>query len=274
MNEANNMPLETFEQLEVRTTDEIFLDWNPTNEFWFYTDVLPLRTDVDHIILTYRDNEALDKRIVDSIEQRRNRKGWWQVYGEGQLGEVEGKIYKSWNELETVPQEAKLMRYGVDFGYSNDPTAIVAIYSWNGSFIIDEILYQKGLSNRQIADAILAQEQTVLTIADSSEPKSIDEIKSYGVPIIGAEKGPDSVRNGIAVVQDEVVFITKRSVDTMKEYRNYMWQTDKDGRILNVPEDMWNHSMDAVRYAITSLKHPKPTNVIIKRPTYTGFNRR
>lgn len=274
MNEANNMTLEQFDEFEVRTREFVYLDWNPSVEFWYYTDVEPVRTDCERIILTYKDNEALDESTVNSIEQRQNRPSWWQVYGLGQLGETEERIYTGWNIIEEIPHQAKLVRFWVDFGYTNDPTSIGAVYEYNGGFILDELAYQKGLSNKQIADIILNQEATVLTIADSSEPKSIDEIKSYGVPIVGAEKGADSIRNGIQVVQDERFSITKRSVDTIKEYRNYVWERDKDGRILNVPSDIWNHSMDGIRYAITSLKHPKPMTVKVHQPTYRGFNRR
>ena len=259
INEANNTPFESFEQLEIRTKEFVILDWNPTNEFWFYTDVLGKRTDVDHIILTYKDNEALDPAIVASLEQRQNRKEWWKVYGEGQLGEVEGKIYKDWQIIDEVPHRARLERYGIDFGYSNDPTAIVAIYYYDGGYIFDEITYLKGLSNKQIADTLKNVPQA-LVVADSAEPKSIDEIKTYGLNVVGAEKGPDSIRNGIQLVQDQRVSMTKRSVNIIKEYRNYLWETDKDGKILNVPEGIWNHSMDAIRYAMSS---------IIKTPKFT-----
>lgn len=259
LNEANNIPFETFEQLEVRTKQIIWLDWNPTNEFWFYDQVNGKRDDVELIILTYKDNEALDEAIVRSIEQRRDRKDWWKVYGEGQLGEVEGKIYKDWQIVDEIPHHARLEGYGLDFGYSNDPTAIIAIYYYDGGYILDEIAYQKGLSNKQIADIILAQENRTLVVADSAEPKSIDEIKIHGVNITAAEKGPDSVRNGIQLVQEQRVSMTKRSVNLIKDYRNYLWKTDKDGKILNEPEHQFSHSMDAIRYRLVALlKKPKP----------------
>src|SRR3990167_6865797 len=154
INEANNVPYETFDQLEVRTKEFIFLDWNPVSEYWFY-DKVEKRPDCEKLILTYKDNEALDKRIIDSIEQRKERKGWWQVYGLGELGEVEGKIYKDWQIIDEVHHNARLERYGLDFGYSNDPTAIVAIYYYDGGYVFDEIVFQKGISNKQIADVLL-----------------------------------------------------------------------------------------------------------------------
>jgi phage terminase large subunit len=218
INEANNIPLETFDQLEVRTTDEIWLDWNPTQEFWWYTEVSK-RDDTDFLILTYKDNEGLQPEIVKSIEQRKGNKNWWRVYGEGQLGEVEGKIYKDWKIIDDIPHEARLERYGLDFGYSNDPTAIVAI-----------------------------------VVADSAEPKSIDEIMSYGVNIIPANKGQGSVLQGIQWVQDQRISITKRSVNGIREYRNYMWQTNNDGKIINVPDVGFDHFQDALRYGMESLR--------------------
>lgn len=252
INEANNVPHETFDQLEVRTKDFIFLDWNPVMEFWAYSELIGKRNDLDFITLTYKDNEALDPAIVASIEQRKDKKGWWQVYGLGQLGEVEGKIYKDWEIIDELPHAARLERYGLDFGYSNDPSSIVAIYRYNGGFILDEILFQKGMSNKQLADTLLNQPQA-LVIADSAEPKSVDEIKTYGINITGAEKGKDSVNNGIQLIQDQRISVTKRSVNIIREYRNYLWETDRDGKVLNVPEHAWSHSMDAIRYAMSSI---------------------
>ena len=252
MNEANNCTLDAFDQLEVRTKKGVYLDWNPTNEFWFYTDVLGKRDDAELIILTYKDNEALSQEIINSIEQRKDRKGWWQVYGEGQLGEVEGKIYKDWHIIDEIPHEARLERYGLDFGYSNDPTAIIAIYYYNGGYILDEVCFQKGLSNKQIAD-VIKNNDVALVIADSAEPKSIDEIASYGVTITGAIKGADSVSHGISLVQAQRISMTKRSVNLIKAYRNYLWKTDKLGKILNEPDHLFSDALDATRYGLVSL---------------------
>lgn len=256
MNEANNIDYETFDQLEVRTMEIIWLDWNPVTEFWFYLDELGnqgviAREDVDFLILTYKDNEALDARIVEAIEKHKNNKNWWRVYGEGQLGEVEGRIYKDWRQLDELPHEARLLRYGLDFGYSNDPAALIAVYEYNGGYILDEVLYRKGMSNKDLADLIKSQEIEALTIADSAEPKSIDEISHYNISIIPATKGADSVNHGIQFVQSQRISVTKRSVNLMREYRSYLWQTDKDGRQIKKPQDFQNHCMDAIRYALT-----------------------
>ncbi len=256
INEANNIPYEAFDQLEVRTKEFVFLDWNPTNEFWYYTEIANKRTDYEHTVLTYRDNEALSKEIIDSIEQRKGNKMWWAVYGEGQLGEVEGKIYKDWQTIDAIPHEARLERYGMDFGYSNDPTAIVAIYRYNGGFIFDEVTFQKGLSNKQIAD-IFNNHPLALVIADSAEPKSIDEIKMYGINIVPAIKGQGSVNQGIQYVQDQRCSVTKRSLNIIKEYRSYLWRTDRDGKIINEPEGGFDHSMDAIRYGLSGYMEQK-----------------
>lgn len=250
INEVNNIPYLTFDQLEIRTNDLIFLDWNPTHEFWFYDSVIH-RDDVEHIILNYKDNEALSENIRKSIEQRKRNKNWWKVYGLGQLGDLEGKIYHGWEIINDIPHQARLSRRGLDFGYTNNPTAIVDIYKYNGGYILDEICYQRGLKNKDIADIILNLEN-VLTIADSAEPKSIDELKEYGVNIIGSTKGRGSVNQGIQNVQDQRISVTKRSINIIKEYRNYLWLVDKDGRILNTPSDIFNHSMDAIRYGLDS----------------------
>lgn len=253
MNEANNMPFETFEQLEIRTTEEIYIDYNPTHEFWVQLELLGKRDDIDFIVLTYKDNEALDPAIVATIEQRRNRPNWWKTFGEGLLGEIEGKIYKDWQIIDgEIPHEARLERYGLDFGYTNDPTSIVAVYRYNGGLILNQVTYQKGLSNKQIAD-IFSNLPKALVIADSAEPKSIDEISSFGINIIPCEKGKDSVMWGIQLVQDQRISVTSRSIDIIKEYRNYTFVEDRNGKITSEPDHLFSHSMDAIRYAITSI---------------------
>lgn len=253
LNECNNLSYLIADQLIVRTREIIWLDWNPSAEFWFYTDMLGIRDDIDFITLTYKDNEALDETTIKEIESHQHNRSWWQVYGLGQLGDLEGKIYTGWQIIDVVPQEARLEKYGLDFGYSADPSASDGIYKWNDSLVIDEVIHQKGLSNRQIAELFLNLPRASV-IADSAEPKSIDEIASFGVPIFPSTKGSDSVRQGIQVVQDQKIFITKRSLNTLKEYRNYLWKVDREGRATKEPSDIWNHHMDDIRYAISSGK--------------------
>jgi phage terminase large subunit len=264
INEANNIPQEAYDQLEVRTRKTIWLDWNPTNEFWWY-EIAPT-IDHDFLTLTYKDNEALEPAIVQAIESRRHNKNWWRVYGLGQLGEVEGRIYKDWDvTLDDIPHNARLERRGLDFGYSQDPAALVDVYYYDGGYIFDEQLYQKGMSNQALAELIrnLENPQT-LVMADSAEPKSIDELKMYGLNVLPTTKGPGSVNQRIQFVQGKRVSVTKRSLNLIKEYRNYLWKTDKDGKILPIPEDGNDHALDALGYAMASLN--VQTDVHVYKP--------
>lgn len=251
LNEANNNPFTAFDQTYIRTRELYMIDFNPSSEFWLHNEIIGKmpEAEYDHIILTYLDNEALDPATRHKIELNRHRKEWWQVYGLGQLGEVTGRIYTGWREIDEVPFEARLRNRGLDFGYTNDPTSIIDIYDYNGGIILDERVYRTGMKNRQISDFILAlDEPSALVIADSAEPKSIDEIAEAGVNIIGAVKGPGSVNHGIDYLQSQKVSYTKRSTNLAKEYRNYIWKVDKDGKSLNVPVGGFDHALDGVRY--------------------------
>jgi phage terminase large subunit len=143
LNECNNLSYNIVDQLIIRTNKIVWMDWNPSTEFWFYTEMYGQRDDIDFITLTYLDNEAIDEVTRKEIESHKNNKAWWQVYGLGQLGEVESRIYTGWQVIDEIPHEASLERYWLDFGYSNDPTSIGAVYKYNGGFILDEIAYQK-----------------------------------------------------------------------------------------------------------------------------------
>ena len=182
------------------------------------------------------------------------------------MGEVETRIYKGWQIIDEVPFEARLERFAIDFGYTNDPTAIIALYYYNGGYIIDEIAYQNGLVNKQIADIIKAQPKRVMTIADSAEPKSIDEIRLEGVTVIPSKKGQGSILQGIQFVQGQQISVSKNSTNVIKEYRNYVWITDKDGKIINEPDHLFSHSMDAIRYAINSINNPNKLTAFTHYP--------
>lgn len=212
-------------------------------------DTLLLKTD-------YRDNIAnIAAQSIAQYEAYKETKPthYWNMV-RGLVPEtVVGKIYNNWQVIDSIPHEARLERYGLDFGYSIDPTAIVAIYYYNGGYILDEIAYQKELSNKRIAD-IITNVPRALVIADSAEPKSIDEIKLYGVNIIPTVKGKDSVKQGIQFVQDQKISVTRRSKNLLEEYDNYAWDVDKDGEIINVPIGTFNHCMDAIRYGFDGLR--------------------
>lgn len=189
---------------------------------------------------------------IEMEDDRDHRPGLYKTKWLGEPTGLENKIYKNWEQIEEIPIEARLERRGLDFGYSNDPTAIVDIYYYNGAYILDEVCYRKGLSNKQIADIL--KDKDVLVIADSAEPKSIDEILSYGINIIPCVKGKDSVRQGIQYVQQQRILVTKRSKNIWMEYLNFMWKVDKNGLSINEPERTYKHSMDAISYGMDSLK--------------------
>ena len=251
INECNNVTFDSYNELAIRTRKEVYLDFNPANEFWVHKE-LKNEPDSDFLILTYKDNEALDQSIIDQIEKNKEKAktssywaNWWKVYGEGQLGMLEGVVFSNWKTIDTIPQEAKLLGIGLDFGYTNDPTAIIEIYNYNGQRIINEVAYQTGLLNSDIAKIL---PKHVMVYADSSEPKSIDEIKRHGITIKGVTKGKDSINYGIDVMQRNEYLVTSNSGNLIKELRAYVWDTDKQGNRLNKPIDFNNHAIDAFRY--------------------------
>jgi len=251
INECNNVNFESFQQLNIRTKKFIYLDFNPTSEFWVHKE-LKDEPDSDFLILTYKDNEALDNSIVQQIEKNRLKAetsaywaNWWRVYGLGEIGMLEGVIFSNWKTIDTLPKDAKLIGIGLDFGYTNDPTAIIEIYNYNGTRILNELKYQTGMLNSDIAKEL---PKHVPVYADSSEPKSIEEIKRYGITIKGVTKGKDSINYGIDVMQRQEYLVTSNSVNLIKELRAYCWDTDKAGTRLNKPIDTNNHAIDGVRY--------------------------
>jgi phage terminase large subunit len=251
INECNNVTFDAYNELAIRTRKEVYLDFNPANEFWVHTE-LKDEPDSDFLILTYKDNEALDQSIVEQIEKNRDKAktssywaNWWKVYGEGQLGMLEGVVFSNWKTIDTIPKEARLLGIGLDFGYTNDPTAVIEVYAYNNQRIVNQIVYQNGLVNSEIAKRL---PKNVIVYADSSEPKSIEEIRRLGITIKGVTKGKDSINYGIDVMQRQDYLVTNQSVDLIKELRSYIWDTDKTGRRLNKPIDFNNHAIDALRY--------------------------
>jgi len=251
INECNNVPFEAYNELAIRTKKEVFLDFNPSNEFWVHKE-LKDEPDSDFIILTYKDNEALDESIVQQIEKNREKAStsaywanWWKVYGEGQVGSLEGVVFNNWKQIDILPAEAKLIGIGLDFGYTNDPTAIIEVYNYNGTRIINELAYRTGMLNSDIAKML---PNNVTIYADSAEPKSIEEIRRYGKTIKPVTKGKDSINYGIDVMQRQNYLVTSNSSNLIKELRSYCWDTDKTGMRLNKPIDHFNHAIDALRY--------------------------
>ena len=250
VNECNNVNFEAYNELSIRTKKEIYLDFNPANEFW--VEEIKEDKEADFIILTYKDNEALDIGIVDQIEKNRLKadtstywRNWWKVYGLGELGMLEGVVFSNWKQIDTIPKEARLVGLGMDFGYTNDPTSIIEVWKHNETRILNEIVYQTGLLNSDIAKKL---PKDVPVYADSAEPKSIRTLQLAGITIKGVTKGRDSINYGIDVMQRENYLVTSNSTNLIKELRSYCWDTDKTGKRLNKPIDNYNHAIDAVRY--------------------------
>jgi phage terminase large subunit len=251
INECNNVTFESYNELAIRTNKAVYLDFNPANEFWVHTE-LKDEQDSDFLILTYKDNEALDNSIVQQIEKNREKaststywSNWWRVYGLGEIGMLEGVIFSNWKQIDSIPSDARLIGIGLDFGYTNDPTAAVEVYTWNGKRILNELIYRTGMLNNDIANVL---PYSVPIYADSSEPKSIEEIRRYGKTIKGVTKGKDSINFGIQIMQSQEYLVTSNSTNLIKELRGYIWDTDKTGARLNKPIDFNNHSIDGLRY--------------------------
>ena len=251
INECNNVTFESYNELAIRTKKEVYLDFNPANEFWVHTE-LKDEQDSDFIILTYLDNEALDQSIIDQIEKNKEKaktseywRNWWNVYGLGLVGSLEGVVFNNWKIVDILPEDARLIGIGLDFGYSVDPTAIVEIYQYNGQRIVNEKVYRTKMLNSDIAKEL---PKHVVVYADSAEPKSIEEIRRQGITIKGVTKGKDSINYGIDVMQRQDYLVTANSTNLIKELRAYCWDTDKTGVRLNKPAGGNDHIIDALRY--------------------------
>ena len=263
INECNRISWEVYRQLAVRTTECIFLDWNPDSEFWFEQKGLNTKDTTKEIHSTYKDNPYLTDVQIAEIESNMTDENWWKVYGLGEVGRPQGVIYDRWQQVDAIPEGATLIARGLDFGFTNDPTAIVDVYKYDGKLWLDELCYQRGMTNDKIAEFLRGKDG--ITVADSAEMKSITEIYNYGIrKIEPAQKGIDSVRAGIDILRRYELMVTKRSLNLIYELRNYKWKENKlTGETMNEPVDKFNHLLDAARYVALNMLSEKPT---IKRP--------
>ena len=254
MNECNEFGFEEYTQLALRTTYKIIIDFNPSDEYhWLYSQIIDAnRDDVDFHISTYKDNPFLAKDTIKEIERLKEvDENLWRVFGEGMRGVATETIFPSFNIIDTIPANASDVALGLDFGFSADPTSIIKVYKHDLDLYIDELLYEKGLTNQDIAHRIkqLGIDRSIEIFADSAEPKSIEEIfRMGGINIKPTKKGADSIRIGIDVLKRHKINITKRSVNAIKEFRNYKWIKNKNNEITNKPIDAYNHAIDCVRY--------------------------
>jgi len=260
-NEANELGFKTqFFQLLIRTEDDIFIDFNPDDEdCWINTELEIKRAnaigDVDTIVSTYKDNTFLPQSLIKEIEYlQESDPEFWKIYGLGQYGKVFGVIFENFNVIKELPVddkgnvEAELIAYGLDFGFTNDPAAMVAVYRYNGELIVDEVLYERRLTNHDIHQRSLDINKYIEVIADSAEPKSIQELSNLGMNVSAAKKGADSIKNSIDILKRYKINVTSRSINLQKELRTYKWKVDANGNNINIPIDYQNHAIDALRY--------------------------
>ena len=267
VNEANGIDWETFDQLASRTNEFCMIDYNPSSEFWAHTEILKKQAErASFLKLTYKDNEALSRQEIENIEAHAPKKGeepsnWWRVYGLGEIGSLEGNIYQGWIPISREPnffEHAKLVRYGIDFGFSNDETAMVAIYEDEDKRIgLKELIYETGLLGSQYPAklASVGIDPSVLIVADGARPEIIAEIKQAGYLCIPATKGAGSILRGIDRVKARQIIYDGKDIE--KEYLTYAWRKKLTGEILDVPEDKNNHALDAIRYGIDDLSRPR-----------------
>lgn len=257
MNESNNMTFHAYTELASRTKKGVYLDWNPTNPFWFHDELIN-DSDVDFLIINYLDNEACPESALNFILKAKEKadKGssfwsnWYRVYGLGEIGSLDGVVFNNWQQCDSIPKEAEFIAYGLDWGFTNDPTALIEAYRHDGKIYVNELLYQTKLTNSEIVGRLKQYEVKTAQciVADSAEPKSIQDISNAGFYIEAARKGPDSVKASIDRLQQYDLRITKSSLNLIKELRQYRWAKDREGRPLNAPEDIMNHAIDALRY--------------------------
>ena len=269
VNECNRITWDAFTQLEIRTREKIILDFNPVSRFWVHSKLMNPNNSYSFIKSTYLDNvdhltgqPLLEESIIKAIESRKpvfdtegnilsGDEQFWKVYGLGEVGSMEGVIFNNWETVDSIPDVGKWSAFGLDFGFTNDPTAIVRVVYQGGDLWIEELCFEQGLTNPDIVEKLKSVGVGTLDdiIADSSEPKSIAEIRRGGFRACrGVKKGPDSITNGIDILKRYRIKIHKKSTNLIEEFSNYQWFKTKDGEYLNKPIDNFNHGIDAIRY--------------------------
>lgn len=263
-NEANGIPYPVYQEIYWRTKEQTYIDYNPNGEFWAHDNLIGKE---DHILIIsdHRHNPFCPEKTRKKIEALKDEdEELWRVYARGLTGKIEGLILRNWQLVEEIPEGAKHVGTGLDFGFTNDPTGILDIYTQDGALYFDELVYETGLTNPDIFKRLqeIGFNRAKEIIADSAEPKSIVELQRMGLRVTPAVKGADSVVQGIDVLKRYKIYVTRRSVNLRKELSNYKWKIDRlSGKPLNVPIDIFNHLIDPARYvataklALTSKKH-------------------
>ena len=250
VNEANGVPYEVFWQLQIRTRKQVFIDYNPTARFWVHDKIIG-RDDCKLIISDHRNNRFLSEDEHQKIEEIEDKE-LWSVYARGLTGKITGLVFTRWDVVDAIPplEECKMQGYGMDFGFTNDPTTLVDLRLAHGDLWVDLLMYHTGMTNPDIADECKAQGFTrrQQIIADCAEPKSIAELVALGINVIPSVKGKDSIINGIDILRRYNIHITRRSAPLIEEFKQYKWKVLRNGDTTNDPIDTWNHGIDAMRY--------------------------
>lgn len=251
VNEANELSFIEWQQLKMRTTKYTILDYNPSfsDEHWICSVNADPRS--YHFISTYKDNPFLEQSIIEEIEslQYKNQ-SLWQVYGLGMQAVVEGLIFRDVVYVDDIPPQVRKRWRGMDFGFTNDPTAIVTVGVYGDNLYIDEVAYATQMLSSDIIRTLKSQDEPLEVIAESADPRLIQEIYRAGINIHPVKKFQGSVDAGIQKMLQYKLHITKRSANIIKEQKNYTYRQDKEGKWLNEPIDAYNHAMDAVRYVV------------------------
>jgi phage terminase large subunit len=262
-NEANELEYkQEFFQLLMRTENKIFVDFNPDDEQVWINQELEIKRakevgDVDVIVSNYKDNNYLPESLIKEIEYLQHTdKEFWKIYGLGEYGNISGLVYENVSFVNKMP-DCKLVAVGLDFGYSLDPSAALMVYRKGDELYLKEILYEKGLTNEDLAERLKPIIGRAEVICDSAEPKSIEELYRYGLNSKPAVKGRDSILNGIDILKRFKINVVDSS-NLKKEFRSYKWAVDKYGNSLQKPIDKFNHLLDALRYV--ALIHLKQHN--------------
>lgn len=271
-NEANHIHYNIAEQIMLRTREEVFIDYNPTNEFWVHKKLMKEEADrCEFIKSTYLDNSALSEEEIKTIERKRGdgKNNFWRVYGMGELGKAEGLIFNNYKELNFDKYQFEKYLNGVDWGFSQDPFAFVRVAVHKGDLYICDEFYQKNLLNKDSAPMIKPLVRNELVFCDSAEPKSVSEYRSLEINAVPAKKGPGSIESGIKKIQSyNNVFIHPSCKNVLVEFGHYQWKVDKNNDPLNIPEDSFNHAIDAIRYALSTEMNYSPAEYEINTNPY------
>ena len=261
INECNEVSTEDFFQLQIRTTNKVILDYNPTAMEGYWIDLKEKRSgEVDFDISTFRDNPFLEQAIIDEIERLKDvDEDYYNIYNLGIASRSTEAIYR-FEEVDEIPTDkAEFVAIGLDWGFSNDPTTAIEVWKHDNTLYLNELLYKRGLTNSDIAEELraLGVDKRIDIVCDSAEPKSIEELRRFGYRTHPAKKGPDSILNGIDILKRHRICVTSDSLNLVTELSRYKWMKDANGTLLNRPTDAYNHALDAVRYVALNMLSQK-----------------